>query len=192
MKQVVWWLGWIAVSILSFFASCWFWTRIIAERVGPMSAPGAALWWVIAVFGTWMVCLVPLIVVMYAKVDKAYEDARLSREKREAERRERYGPRVVGVDAEGLNLGPRLVLKLSKLPRALKRGHLVTAVLKDGRRIENVFVIDGRTLAGVYGWDEAPFRASDIEDLEPADLDRLSAFTAEGWTRLEGAGGKHA
>src|SRR5687768_2772555 len=77
---VLWWIGWITLTIISFFISCYFWTGFIAKYVGSMDKPGVPIVWVTAVFGTWMVLLVPLIVIMYSKVDKAYEDARLKRE----------------------------------------------------------------------------------------------------------------
>ena len=79
-QTVFWWIGWIVLTILSFFLSCFFWTRHIALHVGPMSQPGVSILWISAVFGTWMLLLVPLIIVMYNKVDKAYEDARIVRE----------------------------------------------------------------------------------------------------------------
>src|SRR5689334_14637964 len=79
--SVLWWIGWIVLTILTFFAAYALWTPIIASRVGPMSQPGVPMLWVAAVFGTWMVFLVPLIILMYNKVDRAYEDARINRER---------------------------------------------------------------------------------------------------------------
>ena len=79
-NTVLWWVGWIALTILSFFACCYFWTGFIARHIGGMDTGNAPILWVTAVFGSWMVLLVPLIIVMYAKVDKAYEDARIRRE----------------------------------------------------------------------------------------------------------------
>ena len=70
-------------------------------------------------------------------------------------------------------------------------GHLVTVTLKDGKKIENVFVMGKREVLGVYGADKMPFAVKDIENIEPADLDKLPAFEAEKWLRLDGinAGG---
>lgn len=75
-STILWWIGWIVLTIVSFFVSHWFWTPFIAKHAGDMSRPGVPLLWVTAVFGSWMVLLVPLIIVMYNKVDRAYEDAR--------------------------------------------------------------------------------------------------------------------
>src|SRR3990167_5619830 len=77
---VLWWVGWIVLTIASFFVSCYFWTGFIAKHVGPMDQNGVPILWVAAVFGSWMVLLVPLIIVMYNKVDRSYEDARMHRE----------------------------------------------------------------------------------------------------------------
>ena len=62
----------------------------------------------------------------------------------------------------------------------------MTAVLRDGRKIENVFIRDKKDVLGVYGVDSLPFRIRDIVDLETAELDRLPNFKAENWLRLDG------
>ncbi|MGH7198534.1 MAG: hypothetical protein ACREH5_07335 [Candidatus Omnitrophota bacterium] len=189
-STVLWWVGWIVLTIVTFFISCWFWTGFIAERVGDMRQPGVPLLWVTAVFGSWMVLLVPLIIVMYSKVDKAYEDARITRETAQfSKARLECGIKSVLIDEPKRLLNRGLSDKLKKLPEAVRRGHLVTAVLKDGRRVENVFIMNKRDVLGVYGADAAPVLAEDIADLEPADLDKLPAFKTENWLRLDGVGG---
>lgn len=188
-NTVLWWIGWIVATIVSFFISCWFWTGFIAKNVGPMSKPGVPIIWVAAVFGTWMILLVPLIVVMYSKVDKAYEDARLSREARELERAKNdLGVRSVLIEASERALPKPLKEKLKQIPKALPRGHLVTAVLKDGRRFEHVFILDKDEVLGIYNQKSMPFKVSDIVDLLPSDLDALPVFESERWLRLDGAG----
>ena len=64
----------------------------------------------------------------------------------------------------------------------------MTAVLRDGRKIENVFIRDKKDVLGIYGVDSLPFKISDIVDLETADAGRLPDFKAENWLRLDGAG----
>ncbi len=64
----------------------------------------------------------------------------------------------------------------------------MTAVLRDGRKIENVFIRDKKDVLGIYGVDSLPFKISDIVDLETADEGRLPDFKAENWLRLDGAG----
>ena len=80
-QSVLWWVLWIVGTIAAFFIAAWIWTPLIARRFGSVQNTKTAIIWIGAVFGTWMVFLLPMIVVMYQKVDKAYEDARIRREK---------------------------------------------------------------------------------------------------------------
>lgn len=188
--NVTWWIGWIALTIATFFASAGFWTWYLAKSGGNIQDPGASARWVFAVFGTWMIALLPLMVVMYQKVDRAYEKARVAREAREAKESERPKPKTVFIDPAKRTLQNPLVQKLKKIPPTLKRagnsGHLVTAVLKDGRRFANVFVANQSEVLGIYGYNNLPFEAKEIVDLEPADLDKVPAFTESDWLRLDG------
>jgi len=188
-QTVLWWLGWILLTILSFFVSCYFWTRFIARNVGTMHEPGVPALWVTAVFGSWMALLVPLIVIMYNKVDKAYEDARITRETTQFHKlKQEFQVKSVLVEESARRLDKRLTDKLRGIPQTIKRGHLVTAVLRDGRKVENVFIFDKRDVLGVYGLNELTFQPSAIVDVEPADLDHLPPFQYEKWLRLDGVG----
>ena len=80
-QTILWWVIWIALTIGSFFVASAIWTPVIASRFGSVRETKPAVLWITAVFGTWMVILLPLIILMYQKVDKAYEDARIRREK---------------------------------------------------------------------------------------------------------------
>lgn len=186
--NVTWWIGWIALTIATFFVSAGFWTWFFARNGASIQAPGAARNWVFAVFGTWMVALVPMIVVMYQKVDRAYEKARLRREAAPPPAR----PKTVFLDDAKRTLADPLTQKLKRWPATIKKGrhagHLVTAVLKDGRRFENIFVANRREVLGIYGYDTLPFEVREIADLEPVGLEQAPAFTEEGWLRLDGRG----
>lgn len=188
--NVTWWIGWIALTIAAFFASVGFWTWYFSKSGGNIQAPGAAARWVFAVFGTWMIALLPLIVVMYQKVDRAYEKARLRREENEKKETARPHAKTVFIDPAKRVLGNFLSNKLKRVPATLKRGrqsgHLVTAILKDGRRFQNVFVVNRSEVLGIYGEDRLPFEAQDVVDLEPADWEKLPAFSEENWLRLDG------
>ncbi len=187
---VTWWIGWIALTIATFFASAGFWTWFFAKGGGRIQDPGAGERWIFAVFGTWMIALVPLIVVMYQKVELAYERARLRREAGEEKEAERPKPKTVFMDPRKRTLEDPLVQKLKRVPATLKRsgrlGHLVTAVLRDGRRFENVFIANRTELLGIYGTDRLPFEAKDVVDVEPTNLESLSDFSEENWLRLDG------
>lgn len=185
---VLWWIGWIALTIVSFFISCYFWTGFIAEHVGPMGKPGVPLLWVGAVFGAWMALLVPLIVVMYNKVDRAYEDARMTKESALLQKTKTdLGVKFVSVEESARLLPKHLSQMLKKLPAAIPKGHLVTAILKNGSRVENVFILNRKEVRGIYGLERLNFDLKDISSLEPADLDRLPDFRTEHWLLLDGA-----
>ena len=186
---ILWWVGWIVLTILSFFISSWFWTGFIARHVGSMQKPGVPILWVAAVFGSWMLLLVPLIIVMYAKVDKAYEDARIARASAEFKKtRETFKVRSQFIDPSERKLEKKLIDKLKAVPETIKRGHLVTAILNDGRRIQNVFILNKKEVLGVYGIETLNFDIRGIVDLEPSDLGSLPHFNAEEWLRLVGVG----
>lgn len=190
-STVLWWIGWIALTILSVFVSAWVWTGTLARWVGPMSRPGAPIIWVAAVFGTWLLLLLPLIIVMYNKVDRAYEDSRNAQEARRFERsRREMGVRAVSVPAAERRLAEPIAAKLRRSPHTIPKGHLVTALLRDGRRVPNVFIYDARDVLGVYDAERLDFKVSEIVDVIPAAADEpLTPFTADRWLRLDGIGG---
>ena len=184
--SVLWWVGWIVLTIVTFFISCAFWTPFIARHVGGMDSPAAPALWVTAVFGSWMVLLVPLIVVMYNKVDRAYEDARIRRETAALEKKIQFSPVQSAFIPENKRLlNESLVRKIKKMPQTVKRGHLVDVRLNDGKKIEHVFVLDKKEVVGVYGYEKPPFRVSQIVDVLPTDLDRLPVFETGKWLRFD-------
>ena len=188
--NVTWWIGWIALTIATFFVSAGFWTWYLAKSGGSIQDPGAAGRWVLAVFGTWMIALLPLFVIMYQKVDRAYEKARL---RREAGEDTKPKPRSIYVDPSKRMLEEKFVQKLKRTAPTLKRGrtggHLVNAILKDGRKFENVFVVNEKEILGIYGCVQLPFEVKDIVDLEPVSLEeKVPAFSESGWLRLDGRG----
>ncbi|MBI4352352.1 MAG: hypothetical protein HY593_00350 [Candidatus Omnitrophica bacterium] len=189
MGAVLWWVGWIVLTLLSFFVSCYFWTGFIAKHVGTMTKPGAPVLWVAAVFGTWLLFLLPLIIVMYRKVDKAYEDARMAREKALGEKKgERREYRSVFVERSKRILNGELIRKLKKFPETVRRGHLVTVILRDGRRVEHVFVRDKKEVTGIYGARDLSFQMDDILDVELVGAAEWPSFQSEEWLRLDGEG----
>ena len=177
-SSVGWWIGWITLTIASFFVSCYFWTGVIARNFGTIDKPGVAVLWVAAVFGSWMVFLVPLIIVMYNKVDKAYEDARI--------RRETVRFRSVLIEPSERRLKKELGAKLAQTPETIKRGHLVNVILNSGQKVPNVFILDKKEVLGVYGVKEMPFNTKDIAALEPVALGEIPDFKLEEWLRIDG------
>lgn len=179
-QTIFWWVVWITLTIASFFVAAAFWTPVIAKKFGSVHESRNAVIWIVAVFGSWMAALVPLIIVMYSKVDKAYEDARL--------RREQAAMRFKSITVEKSKrlLSSVLSKKLENVPETIQGGHLVTLALKDGRKIPNVFIAEKNEVLGIYDAEELTFETSDICGLEPADLNNLPSFLTPNWLRLDG------
>ncbi len=187
-QTVWWWLGWITLTILTFFISCWFWTGFIAKYVGPMDKAGVPIVWVAAVFGSWMVLLVPLIIVMYNKVDRAYDEARETREKRSTGLlASRFPVASLNIDETKLTLPKALQKRLKRLPKTLKQGQLVRLQFKDGRRLDNVFIFEGDQVVGVYGRTDFPFDAREAVAAELMDPSQNQPVDYDKWLRLKGA-----
>ena len=179
-QTILWWVGWITLTITSFFVAAAFWTPLIARHAGTVRNSKAAILWVVAVFGTWMVFLVPLIIFMYQKVDKAYEDARIRRE----EAALRF--RSIVVPEARRRIPGRLCEKLAQVPETIAGGHLVNLTLKSGEKIENVFISGRREILGIYNAREMNFTGADLSDLELVDMTAPPAFLTAQWLRLDG------
>ena len=176
-----WWIVWITLTIVSFFVAVAIWTPIIASRFGSVRETRNSVIWVTAVFGTWMVILVPLIIMMYQKVDKAYEDARNKREQAV----NRF--RSVKIDLTKRLISPELAGKLAAQPEIIQGGHLVTVKLGDGRKIPHVFIANKNEILGIYDAPEMNFTGQDVQDLEIEDmLENPPSFFTPNWLRLDG------
>lgn len=183
---MLWWVGWIVLTILTFFIACYFWTGFIAKHVGPMDQSGVPILWVATVFGTWMILLVPLIIVMYNKVDRTYEDAR---NRRESEKQKKLVSQR-GFSASDAPVSKRLLpkgvqKKLKKLPRTLRQGQLVALIFQNGSRLENVFVLANEEIVGLYGRKDFPYDAKDVVDVELLDPAETQPIEVEKWLRFE-------
>lgn len=181
-RTVLWWILWITATIVSFFIAHAVWTPWIAEHFGSVREPRNAIIWVIAVFGTWMVILFPLIIVMYQKVDKAYEDARIRRE----EKTNQF--RFITVDRSRRVLGENLRQKLRGRPETIQGGHLVSVTLKNGSNYPYVFIAGGEEILGIYDETDLPFEASEIHTLEVVNMENPPFFTSNKWLRVDGTG----
>ncbi len=179
-QTVFWWVAWITLTIGSFFLASAVWTPVIAKRFGSIHESRNAVIWVIAVFGSWMVILLPLMIVMYQKVDKAYEDARIRREKAA----QRF--RSIAVDRTRRLLPATLSAKLKNWPETIQGGHLVHVTLRDGRKFQNVFIQNREEILGIYDAADFPFEGKDVAELEAADQGKLPAFLMASWLRLDG------
>lgn len=180
-QTILWWVAWITLTIVSFFAAAAFWTPVIAKYLGSVRESRNAIIWVIAVFGSWMIFLVPLIIVMYQKVDKVYEDARIRRE----DNANRF--RSILVPEEKRRIPAHLSQKLAVLAPTVHGGHLVNVTLQNGSQIPSVFISECREVLGVYNARELTFEPKDICDFELVDMNTPPTFLTTSWLRLDGA-----
>jgi hypothetical protein len=186
-SSVLWWVVWITLTILSFFISCAFWTWFIARHVGNMNQTGTPLIWVATVFGTWVIILIPLIIAMYNKVDKAYDEAKIRREmssQKLAFSRSKF--KSIFVDTQRRTLPEHLQNKLKRIPEVMKHAHLVNCHLKDGKTIEHVFILDRQEIVGLYGKKEFTLNLKDIADFSPVDFELQKIDDESLWLRLDG------
>ncbi len=179
LQAILWWVVWISLTILSFFGAVAIWSPIIARHFGSVREGQAAVFWVIAVFGTWMIFLVPLIVYMYFRVDKAYDDARIRREKAAM----RF--RSIEVPSNKRALRPEVASHLTPLPETIQGGHVVALRLTDGREIPYAFIAQRREILGLYNQREMSFTGGDVVQVIPyPELPPL--LVAANWLRLDG------
>lgn len=180
-RTIFWWIIWITLTILAFFVAVAIWSPVIADHVGSVRENKAAtIFWVTAVFGTWIIILVPLIVVMYQKVDKVYEDARMKREKNE----QRF--RAITVQRDKRLLPKPVAQKLAGVPETIPGGHLVSLRLKDGRTVPHVFVANAEEILGIYNASAMTFEAQDVTALDVDTLNQPPHFFTNQWLRLDG------
>jgi hypothetical protein len=183
---VLWWIGWIVLTILSFFVACFFWTGWIKAHVGPMTQPGVPMVWVAAVFGSWMALLVPLIIVMYNKVDRSYDEAR-ARKEEQARRflKTQFQVPVLAIARQKRILPEPIRRQLRRMPRTFKSGHFLRLYLKDGSTFENALVWDAEEVVGVYGRTTYPIDAGSVTRIEALDPVTVMPVEYEKWLRLE-------
>lgn len=179
-RTILWWVLWITFTIVSFFIASWFWTPIIYSWFGSVRETRASIAWVIAVFGTWLIFLVPLIVIMYQKVDKAYEDARIRREKTAL----RF--RSIDVPLEKRKIPSSSTALLQNTAETIEGGFLVRLTLRDGRLIPYAFVNKASEILGIYDEREMSFEGKDVVSVVPADNAQWPSFTTQQWLRVDG------
>ncbi len=76
--------------------------------------------------------------------------------------------------------------KIQEKTPVLPDGYVVSFLLKDGRKIPNVFVTKGNEILGVYDRVSVDFSAEDIQDVQVLDKEELPVYEEEKWLRLDG------
>lgn len=63
--------------------------------------------------------------------------------------------------------------------------HVIKVTTKDGRHFENVLVINGNEISGIYGYKEFPFSEDEIINVEVTNLRRSKDFDQAKWLYLK-------
>jgi hypothetical protein len=172
------WFGGMTVFIGLLVSSALFWSVVLRKQIHPDVA-GLDPVWAKAVFGTWLAVLLPFLVFMYLKADRIFKDAHA---------RQSYTPRFrsVCVDPSRRTLPSFIQEKIKTAPATLRNGHILTIVLRDGRRVSNIFVINFREIIGIYDKMALDFEPRDVVDAEVVRSADLPAYEEDKWLRLDG------
>jgi hypothetical protein len=169
------WLLTMGLFIAALVAAALLWSWVFRGAIGD---PGFNGGWAKAVFGSWLVVLLPFLVFMYKQADNLFTTAQA----RQGEPRFR----TAFVERERRLLPPSLAGRLKGVKPTLPNGHLVAITLKSGERIPAVFVAQGEEILGIYDRPSFDFSAQDIVDLElSSEKDLALSFQEEKWLRLD-------
>lgn len=171
------WLFGMGIFIGLLIMSALIWNVVLRERIHHSAGFEPA--WLKAVFATWLVILFPFLIFMYRKADSIFKTA---------VERQTYAPKFKSVAVDrAKRLLPRPVSeKLKVAPPTLRQGHVVTALLKDGRRISDVFILNNEEILGVYDRAELGFEGSDISGIEVTSPEKLPSYDESLWLRVDG------
>ncbi len=166
----------MAFFIGFFIASAVFWSWVFKKRILPDTAGFDSLW-MKAVFSTWLVALIPILVWMYRKADRIFENANA---------KQTYEPRfkIHWIEPEKRLLPEALVQQIKKSRPTLPGGHLVNAKLKNGGTSEHLFVLAGKEVAGIYDPKTLDFDVSELQELSVLESTYLPVFDESKWVRF--------
>ena len=174
-KAVDAWLLGMGVFIGLLVASLFVWSWLLRERTG---RDGFDPLWAQSVFVNWLVILLPFLILMYRKADFIFKTA---------VERQTYSPtfRTVSVERSKRLLPVAIVQKLKGIPATLKGGQVVTLLLKNGRKVPHVFVIDCQEILGIYDETKYDFNPMEISAVESIPSESLPAYEEKKWLRLD-------
>src|SRR3989338_2775624 len=175
-KAVDAWLFGMGIFIGLLVVSLFVWSWLLKERI---NQGGYDTLWVKSVFVSWLVILLPFLILMYRKADLIFKTA---------VERQTYSPkfRTVSVERSKRPLPASFAQQLKGIPPTLRGGQVVTLVLKNGRKVPHVFVLDYQEILGIYDQKEYDFNPTDVSGLETILLENLPAYEESKWLRLDG------
>lgn len=174
-KAVDAWLLGMGVFIGLLVASLFVWSWLLKGRI---DQGGYDTLWIKSVFVSWLVILLPFLILMYRKADLIFKTA--------AER-QTYSPkfRTVSVERSKRLLPDPIVQKLKGFPPTLREGHVVTLILSGGREVPNVFVLNHREILGVYDQTNFDFSTQDVSGVEQSDPSKLPPYDESLWLKFD-------
>ncbi len=174
------WLLGMGLFIGSLIAAAFGWSVYFRDALMDPAHQGIHTSWLKAVIGTWLVLLVPFLVLMYLKADAIFKAA--------VKRQSYQGPifHSTFVEKTKRMLPESIRRKLKGLPTLLNNAQIGHLKLKNGRIVEHAFVLNGSEILGLYDRDEMDFNASEIEDVELLEESRLPPYEEQKWLRLDG------
>ncbi len=175
-KAVDAWLAGFGSFIGAFVASEFIWALVLKSRIAP-NTPGLDPLWMKAVFSTWLVILIPLLIWMYRSADTIFKTAN-ARQTREPVFQ------MLWVAPEKRLLSAALAAKLSKVEQTLPGGHVVRGRLRNGEVLEHLFVLNGKEIVGAYDLQRTDFDASQFEDIEVIDSRQIPPYDESRWIRF--------
>ncbi len=174
------WLSAMGIFIGLLLAVAIFWSFRFKSRILADISNGPDPLWLKAVLVSWLVLLIPFLIVMYRRADAIFKTAVARQTGAVPQSRKLFVERSRRVLPAGIRE------KMERLPATLPKGHVVTLILKDGRRIPHVFVLNSTEILGLYDRADMGFEAQQILDVEPVPSDGLPAYEETKWLRLDG------
>jgi len=173
------WLRGSSLLIGALLAALVFWSLVFQHELHRQSG-GFFGPWLKAVAATWIVTLIPFLILMYRKADVVFREA----EARQTQR----GPvfKAIFVEKAKRILPEDVQAAIKASPETLSGGHVVLLTLMDGREIPHVFVLQSREILGLYARPGMDFSAAEIRSAQVLTQDELPPYDEAQWLRLDG------
>lgn len=174
------WLPAMTLFLLLLIASAFLWSFIFRSEISNPLKNQMHPAWAKAVFSTWLILLLPFLIWMYKKADVLYQAA--------IARQTQRGPvfKTVFIERSQRLLSDAVSKKLKQIAPTLNRGHVVDVILKNGKKIPHVFILNHAEILGVYDQTHFEFIADDVVDIEPVLESRMIPYEESKWLRLDG------
>jgi len=177
-KAVDAWLLGMGIFIGLLVASLFTWSWLLKERI---NQGGYDTLWIKSVFVSWLVILLPFLILMYRKADLIFKTA---------VERQTYNPkfRTVSVERSERLLPDSIVQKIKVFPPTLRQestGHVVTLILRGGREVPNVFVLNHREILGIYDQTTFDFSVQDVSGVEASNPSKLPPYDESRWLKFD-------